>query len=89
MVRFKWKPHLKIDDQDHLGIIAEEAPSTITNADHSAVSTPDYLAFLTAGLKALKAENDALKVEQAMLNTRLEKLEPKKPDAKPNTPVSK
>ena len=61
IVRFQWKDGLGMDGQTHLGIIAEQAPELITNQERTAVSASDYLAFLAAGVKALKAEHDALK----------------------------
>ena len=69
VVRFKWKEQMRMDDGLHLGIIAEEAPSEITNQGKTAIGTSEYLAFLAASVKALKAENDSLKTEQAALQT--------------------
>lgn len=72
VVRFRWKPESGIlDERSHLGIIAEEAPELITDEHRTAVGTTDYLAFLAASIKALKAENDVLKERLAILEQSL------------------
>ncbi len=57
VAHYRWKPKgNSVDQQTHIGVIAEEAPAEIVNPDRTGISYSDYLAFLLAGLKGLRAE---------------------------------
>ena len=59
VVRYRWRPGNGVSTQEpHIGVIAEEAPAEIVNAKRTAVSYSDYLAFLLAGIKAIRVQGE-------------------------------
>jgi hypothetical protein len=58
VVRFRY--NLQTDDQEHIGVIAEDAPALITNESRNAISTSDAIGFLLAAVKAEHSRNEDL-----------------------------
>lgn len=55
----------------HLGLLAEEAPAEIRTPNADGIELGDAIAYLLAGIKALKAENDAMRAELDALKAKL------------------
>jgi hypothetical protein len=69
VVRYRYNS--QDDDELHIGVIAEDAPEEIVDADRTGIPTGDAIGFLLAALKAQQEQIDALKAK-------LEKLESKR-----------
>jgi hypothetical protein len=63
VARYKYK--LDERGQEHVGLIAEEAPDVLTGPEHKAIGTGDAIGFLMAAVKAQQAEIEQLKAELA------------------------
>ena len=88
-VTFNWDqtvdPLMKLDDRNHVGFLAQEveavlpqAVSTATDARQTkSVAYSEVIPVLTEAIKQLKAENDDLKAQNAIILQRLVALEAK------------
>jgi hypothetical protein len=61
VVRFRYKN--QEGDEVHMGVIAEDAPEELVDADRKGVPTGDAIGFLLAALKAQQEEIEVLKAE--------------------------
>jgi len=61
VVRFKYKA--QPDGEEHIGLIAEDAPSELATSARDGINTADAIGCLVAGLKAQQAEIEVLKAE--------------------------
>jgi hypothetical protein len=61
VVRYRYKQDEH--GQEHIGLIAEEAPDVLTGPEHKAIGTGDAIGFLLAAVKAQQGEIEQLKAE--------------------------
>jgi hypothetical protein len=67
VVRYRYKS--QDDDELHLGVIAEDAPEEMVDAERTGIPTGDAIGFLMAALKAQQEQIDALKAKLQKLES--------------------
>jgi hypothetical protein len=73
VVRFKYKAQQ--DGKEHVGLIAEDAPSELATAARDGINTGDAIGCLLAAVKAQKAISDQQQAEIEILRAELAKLQ--------------
>ena len=73
VVRFRYKS--EDSDRLHIGVIAEDAPEEMVDAERTGIPTGDAIGFLLAALKAQQEKMNAQQEQIEALRAKLEKLE--------------
>ncbi|MEW5922944.1 MAG: hypothetical protein AB1746_03065 [Candidatus Zixiibacteriota bacterium] len=68
VVRYRTK--VQSDTKTHLGLIAEEAPDEVTDAQKKGILTGDAIGFLIAAIKAQQLEIDSLRAKVEAMESR-------------------